>query len=87
MIDRGLARRHINQRVNRIRRIFKWGVENELVPAHVLHGLQAVAPLQQGRCAAKETTPVQPVADEQVDAVLSVVSRQVATMIQLQRLT
>lgn len=37
-----LARTHINQRVKRIRRVFKWGVENELVLASVLHGLQAV---------------------------------------------
>lgn len=26
-IDRGLCRTHINQRINRIRRIFKWGVD------------------------------------------------------------
>jgi integrase len=87
MIDRRLARRHINQRVNRIRRVFKWGVENELVPAPILHGLQAVAPLRKGRCAARETAPIQPVSDEQVEAVLPYVARQVATMIQLQRLT
>ena len=33
MIDAGLARTTINQRVGRIVRLFKWAVENELVPA------------------------------------------------------
>jgi hypothetical protein len=35
MIAAGLARKHINQRINRVRRCFKWGVENELVPPSV----------------------------------------------------
>lgn len=87
MIDQGLSRRHINQRVNRLRRIFKWGVENELVPSPVLHALQAVAPLKMGRTTAPETKPVLPAPDEHVDAVLPFVSRQVATMIELQRMT
>jgi integrase len=87
MIQSGLCRTHINHRVNRIRRVFKWGVENELVPAAVLHALQAVAPLKQGRTAAPESKPVRPVPDEHVDAILPHVARQVAAMIRLQRLT
>ena len=87
MIDQGLCRRHINQRVNRIRRVFKWGVENEIVPPEVLHGLQAVAPLKRGRTIARESDPVQHVPDEHVLPVLTLVSRQVAAMIQLQLLT
>jgi integrase len=86
MIDHDLCRRHINQRINRIRRVFKWGVENEIVPPGVLHALQAVAPLKKGRTTARESEPVKPVPDEHVDAVLPLVSRQVAAMIQLQRL-
>jgi hypothetical protein len=42
LIDENLARRTINHTINRIRHIFKWGVENELVPASVFHGLQEV---------------------------------------------
>ncbi len=38
-IDQGICRRQINQRTHRVRRIFKWGVENEHVPAEVLHAL------------------------------------------------
>lgn len=86
-VDQGLCRKHINMRVNRIRRIFKWGVENELMPSSVLHALQAVAPLKRGRTEARESEPVLPVPDEYVDAVLPHVARQVAAMIELQRLT
>ena len=87
MIQQKLARRHINQRVNRVRRVFKWGVENELVPPLVLEGLRAVAPLKKGRTEAKESPPIRPVPIEHVDAVIPHVSRQVAAMIQLQILT
>lgn len=86
-IDRGYARKRINQMVNRVRRIFKWGVENELVPPGVLHALQAIAPLKRGRTTARESKPVRPVPEEHVRAILSFVSRQVAAMIQLQELT
>ncbi len=87
MIADGLCRNVINRNVSRIRHIFKWGVENELVPPSVLQGLQAVAGLRGGRSAARETQPVKPIADYLVDAVLPHVSPQVAAMIQLQRLT
>ncbi|GMU82448.1 MAG: hypothetical protein AMXMBFR47_23190 [Planctomycetota bacterium] len=87
MVDSGLCRNLVNARINRVRRMMKWGVENELVPATVLHALQAVAPLKRGRTEARETKPIGPVPDEAVDAVVNVVSRQVAAMIQVQRLT
>ena len=85
-VDQGLCRTHINMRVNRIRRIFKWGVENEIVASGVLHALQALSPLKKGRSEARESKPVRPVPDAHVDAVLPKVSRQVAAMIELQRL-
>lgn len=87
MIAAGLARRHLNQRINRVRRCFRWGVENELVPPTVLEGLRAVAPLKKGRSAAPESPPVGPVPLADVEAVLPHVSRQVAAMIRLQLLT
>ncbi len=50
MIKQKLSRRLINQRVNRIRRMFKWAVENAYLHPSILHGLQAVSPLKRGRC-------------------------------------
>jgi integrase len=84
MIDSGLCRGVVNQRIGRIRRMFKWGVENELVPPSVLQGLQAVRGLARGRSAARETEPVQPVPEAFVYAVLPHVRPQVAAMVQLQ---
>ena len=87
MIKNGLSRKHINLRVNRIRRCFRWGVENELVPPSVLEGLRALAPLKKGRTSARETDPIGPVPLEHVEAVFPQVSRQVSAMIQLQLLS
>ena len=87
MIEKKLSRRVINFRVNRIRRVFKWGVENELVAPGVLHALQAVAPLRAGRSDAREVGPVRPVSEETVNAILPHVTPQVRAMIELQQLT
>ncbi len=87
MVDSGLSRGVVNERVNRIRRVFKWGVENQLVPPSVLHGLQAVAPLKRGRCDVRETEPVTPIPNAMVDTVVKVAPPQIAAMIELQRLT
>jgi site-specific recombinase XerD len=67
--------------------MFKWAVANEKVPASVHHGLKAVDGLKRGRCDVRESPPVKPVPDAFVDAVLPHVSRQIAAMIELQRLT
>ncbi|MGB2987930.1 MAG: site-specific integrase, partial [Phycisphaerae bacterium] len=87
MVTSGLCRNVINARINRIRRMFKWGVENDKVETEVLNTLQAVAPLRKGRSPARETDPVGPVSDHLVDAVLEYVPRQIAAMIRLQRFT
>lgn len=87
MIARGLSRGVVNDYIGRIKRILRWGVENELVPAEIYHGLQAVAGLRRGRSEARETEPVKPVPDIHVDAIRPFVCPQVWAMIELQRLT
>ena len=87
MIEKGWVRGSINKQVNRIRHIFSWGVENELVPPTVLQGLQAVSGLQAGRTPAKEGEAVKPVPEAHIEAVQPHVSRQVWALIQLQLLT
>jgi integrase len=87
MIDSGLCRRTINQRIGRILRAFRYGVENELVPARVLYRLKQVPGLKSGRSEARESKAVKPVADTYVDAVRPFLSRQLWTVIELQRLT
>lgn len=87
MIDKGWCRNHINKQISRIKSMFKWGVESELVPASVHQALLAVSGLRKGRSAARETEPVRPVPEAHVEAIKPYVSRQVWAMIDLQRLT
>jgi hypothetical protein len=58
MVASQLARRTVNQRIARIVRAYKWGVENELIPADVHHALKAVPGLKRGRSGAKESKSV-----------------------------
>jgi integrase len=83
----GLARRVVNQRINRIRRLFKWAVSEELVPASVLEALRAVAGLQRGRTEARETDRIGPVSLALVEDTLPHVTPTVADMLRLQLLT
>ena len=45
MIDADLCRGVVNQRVGRIKRLFRWAVSKQLVPSMVLVGLDTVAGL------------------------------------------
>ena len=87
MISAGWSRGTVNQQTGRLRSVFRWGVEQEMISPIVLEGLRAVAPLKRGRCEARETEPVRPAPASHVHAVRRHVSRQVWTMIELQRLT
>ena len=87
MVRLGWCRTYANAQTGRIRRMFKWAAENELVPAGVYHGLAAVSGLKAGRTDARESEPVKPVPEGRVDAVLPHVTRQVAAMIRLQLLS
>jgi integrase len=85
--DKGWSRGHINKAIGRIRRCFKWAVENELVRPDIYHGLMAVSGLRKGRSEAKETDPVLPVDDETVQATLPHLTSVVADMVRFQRIT
>lgn len=84
MVEAGLCRNEVNKRIGKIRRIFKWAASKEFIPASVFHGLQTVEGLKKGRSAARESRPVKPVADADVEAVLPYVSRQIRAMIAIQ---
>lgn len=83
----GQVRGTINNNVARIKRMFRWAVENELVPPSTHHALAAVAGLRKGRSAAKESTPVRPVDDAHITAALPFMAPAVQAMVRLQRLT
>jgi integrase len=87
MIDARLSRKTINDRVNRIRRMFKWGVENDLVEPSILHALQAVAPLRRGRNGVKEGPGVKPVPEDLIETTLVYMPAMVQAMIRVQLYT
>lgn len=87
MIKLGWCRTNINRQIARVRQVFKWGVENELVPPSVHQGLSAVAGLRAGRSDARESEPVKPVPVEMVAQTLPHLSNQVAGMVRLHLLT
>ncbi len=86
-IDVGWCRALVNQRVGRVRRVFKWAAAEELVPVAVHQALAAVQGLQRGRADVREAAPVEPVPDEVVDATLPFLNRHVRGMVAFQRLT
>jgi integrase len=87
MIDAGWRRKSINKQIGRIRRMFKWGVSQELVPTDTLVALNSVAGLRAGRSKAIESAPVLPVSEAAIEAVRPHVSRPIWAMIQLQLVT
>lgn len=84
MVQQGWVRKHINKQVDRIKRMFKWAVAEELVPSGLYEGLRAVSGLRYGRCGARDNPPVQPARMDLVEATKQHVSPQVAAMIDLQ---
>lgn len=84
MMDEGRVRSNINRHISRIKSVFRWASENELIPGAVYHGLAALSGLRRGHSEAVESDPVQPVAVEHVETVLPFVSPQVAAMVRLQ---
>jgi integrase len=86
-IGRPWSRRTVNLHICRVRALFRWGVEQELIPAEVLRALRAVRGLSAGRSSARETEPVKPVPLAFVRAALPFALPPVRAMIELQLLT
>jgi integrase len=87
LVQANLCRGVINARIAKVRRVFRWGVSESLVPETTYRALATLQGLQKGRSAAREKEPVEPVADDIVDATLPHLNREVAGMVLLQRLT
>src|SRR5262245_41669038 len=85
MIDADWSRKLVNQRVGRIKRVFKWAASEQLVPVTTHMALATVAGLQAGRTTAAELDPVEPISDEVVDATLPHLNRFGGGMRELQR--
>lgn len=88
MIDvGGLCRKTVNQRVQRLKRMFRWGVSEELIDVRVRQRIDSVEGLRARRTNAVDHPEVEPADPDDVDAVLTKLGPVVAAMVQVQRLT
>jgi integrase len=86
VLRHGLSRRVINKQIGRIKRLFGWAVENELLPVEVHRALACIRGLRKDKTAAREKAPVRPVSEAHIQAVLPLVPPVIRTMILVQRL-
>jgi integrase len=77
------VRTPVNKHIFRIRQVFRWGVENEMVPGAVVTELECVKSLRKGRCEARESEPVQPVPDADLKASLGKMAPITSVMVRL----
>jgi integrase len=84
LADKKLSRRYVNQVVGKVKRMFKWAVSEEIVPASVHHGLESVPGLRPGKTSARETDPKRPVSWEHVFLTLTELSPTITAMVLLQ---
>lgn len=81
------TRSGINISINRIRRVWKWGVSRELVRPEILLALQTLESLELGRSKAPEAKPRVAVDDGLVGDTVQYLHPILAAMVRLQRLT
>lgn len=85
MIRLDWSRRHINAAVRRIKRMFTWAAEEELLPGEVALNLRAVQGLKKDRSTAREKPEVGTVPDDHVMAALPYVSPRVRDLLLVMR--
>jgi integrase len=82
-----LCRFYINHITQHVKGLFKWAVENEVLPERCYHGLRAVTGLKKGRTDARESEQVLSVPAEDLKATRELVPPTIAAMMDLQLLT
>ncbi len=83
----GHSRKHINASVQRIGRVFRWGVSEGMIPPDVPQALAMVPGLRRGHTAARENKRVKPADTKLVDATLPYLPPIVRSMVELQQMT
>lgn len=88
LVDEGRCnRRTVNQRIQQLRAMFRWGVTERLVPGSVWHELAALQALTPHRGGVREGTGLRPVDAESVNKACAELSRHVAALVRFCWLT
>jgi integrase len=83
----GWSRGYCNKSAGRVRHVFKWGVENGMVPTTTWQALCAVAPLKRGKTAAPDRPKREAVSDVHLNAARKHLSDQCRDLFDLLRFT
>jgi integrase len=70
MVEKGWSRGYVNHQVDRVRRMFRWGTEEQLISATVYQALRAVRGLRKGAPGVRESRKVRPVSPRHIKPVL-----------------
>ena len=87
LVEQGLCRTTVNARIGRIKRIYSWAADEELVPSEVSGGLQALKPFKPfkpGRSKAEEPAEKHVATWAEIKAVIPHLLPTVRTMLLLQ---
>jgi len=84
LVAAGHSRAYVNQTLSKVKRLFKWGYAQEIVPESVYHSTNVTAPLKKGRTKAPEKKKKVGVTKLQFRSVLPHVSETVKTMMVFQ---
>lgn len=87
MIRRDWSRKHVNRSVNRTKRLVRWAVRGELIPAACWQSVSAVEPLRAGQRGVKESPRRRPATLADVVAVCEHLTAPLAAMVMLCWLT
>ena len=85
--ERGLCRRGINNHVQRLVRIFKWGALRGLIHPSTWHGLTTIPAYRKGELGTFDHPEREPIADAEVAKTLPFLPPTLRTMVIVERLT
>lgn len=87
LVRSGIARVTVNRYVERIKRLWRWALDEGLISATQKAELSQVQNLKAFRSDAPETEPIRPVEDSAIEATCAAMARNTADMVRVQRLT
>ena len=87
LIAKRWARSTINGAIQRIQRMFRWAASQEIIPYEVYAALITLTGLRRGRSTARESPPVGPVPESDLEAIIPLLPFPIRGIVRIMRLT
>ncbi len=84
MVGRNWCRKYVNAQADRIKQIFKWATAQAMLPAGVYEALRCVSGLRIGRTDVRESSPVRPVSQIDLEATIKHLNPTIKAIVELQ---